>query len=283
MEAAGGFLDQWLTTLFDRGEPEIAITTYFLLLARILPLIQQCPFLGAKILPNPVKMIFALCLSTIFLPKVLFQLSGPLQFGMPFLLLAGKEFVIGFIIGFFANIPFSIMQNIGFIIDHQRGAASLMINDPTIQNQASPMGTLFNYLLIIIFYISNGIFIFFDLVATSYDVIPPDVFLNSTLVIQEGKFAEILFDLLNQFMKVSIQLAAPSIIIILMTDFFLGIANRLAPQVQITFLGMGLKSTIPIAVLTAGWYLFCQALHDETITWFHQVETLIREIGKASA
>jgi type III secretory pathway component EscT len=47
---------------------------------------------------------------------------------------------------------------------------------------------------------------------------------------------------------------------ILMTELFLGIANRLAPNVQISFLGMALKSLIGIVFLALAWLLITQKL-----------------------
>jgi len=65
----------------------------------------------------------------------------------------------------------------------------------------------------------------------------------------------------SKVFAVGIQLAAPSILAILMTEMFLGIANRLAPQVQIVFLGMSLKSLVGLAVLCAAWFFIIQQLN----------------------
>ena len=86
---------------------------------------------------------------------------------------------VGLVIGFIMSMPFVIVQNAGIIIDHQRGGASLMVNDPTVQNQSSPLGTLFNMVLIFIFYTLDGPFLFLNAIITSYDVIPPDRMLNT--------------------------------------------------------------------------------------------------------
>ena len=230
---------------------------------RIVPMIANAPFLGAKIIPTPVKIIEAVSLLIIFLPTILQTTTTKLVFNETILILAAKEFLIGFILGFFVSIPFSLMQSVGTLIDHQRGSASLMVNDPSMQNQVSPLGLFFNYILIYLFYISEGPFHFFDLINTSFHVIPLDKFLSPVFFHTNTAFFDHLVPLVNKFVSLTVQLAAPSLIIILMTDFFLGIANRLAPQVQIIFLGMGLKSTIPLVVIALGWSLFLQeALHQ---------------------
>ena len=62
---------------------------------------------------------------------------------------------------------------------------------------------------------------------------------------------------------------------ILMTDVFLGIANRLAPQVQITFLGMPLKSLLALTIVTLGLKLFTDQLVIETYDWLQLVKRAV--------
>jgi type III secretion protein T len=76
-------------------------------------------------------------------------------------------------------------------------------------------------------------------------------------------------------MILSIQLATPALLAILMTDVFLGIANRLAPQVQITFLGMPLKSLLALAVVCLGWKLFTEELQKQVYQWITIVKNMI--------
>jgi type III secretory pathway component EscT len=161
------------------------------------------------------------------------------------------------------------------LIDHQRGGASLMVNDPTIQNQSSPLGTIFNLVLIYLFFMIDGPFLFIDAIMTSYDVVPPDQFINPYFFERTSQFWDLLIKLLNTAMKIAVQLASPALIAILMTDVFLGIANRLATQVQITFLGLPLKSLLALTVLFIGWRVFTQQMVVETYSWLSTIENVI--------
>ena len=80
-------------------------------------------------------------------------------------------------------------------------------------------------------------------------------------------------------MLLTVQLASPSLIIILMTDFFLGIANRLAPQVQIIFLGLGLKAGMPLIVIALGWSLFLEVSTIESVKETRSLNDIIREMA----
>jgi len=188
-----------------------------------------------------------------------------------------KEVFIGFVLGFIIGVPFMIVQNAGIIIDHQRGGASLMVNDPTIQNQSSPLGTLFNFVLICIFYVLDGPFLFIDAIVTSYEIVPPDKFFNPNFFSKDSTFWSVqMMELLNKMMVITIRLASPALLTILMTDVFLGIANRLAPQVQITFLGMPLKSLLALAVVFLGWELFTDELGHEIYYWLSYINNTLK-------
>ncbi len=247
----------------------------FLFMARILPIIALAPFFGSKILPHPVKMTFALSLFVIFIPQLLLVTTTPLTFDWLLLILLMKELFIGFAMGFIISVPFTIVQNAGIIIDHQRGGASLMVNDPTIQNQSSPLGTLFNFVLIFIFFRLNGPFLFIDAITTSYEVIPPDQFFNTHFFLRGSGFWDLQLKLFNKMMIISIQLCTPALLAMLMTDVFLGIANRLAPQVQITFLGMPLKSLFALAVVCVGWKIFTDDLAKLAYDWINITKNMV--------
>ncbi|MDB2614260.1 flagellar biosynthetic protein FliR [Chlamydiales bacterium] len=155
-----GFLSDYMVKLLS-GEAETLMKLMFLSLCRLLPIVGMAPFLGAKVLPHPVKIVLALSLWLIFLPMIASDLSGEIVYGPIFFVLAAKELLIGTILGFLISIPFILMQSVGFIIDHQRGAASLMVSDPAVQNQASPIGLFYNFILIYLFYYIDGPFYFF--------------------------------------------------------------------------------------------------------------------------
>lgn len=241
----------------------------------MLPIIALSPFFGARVLPHHVKVTFAISLFVIFLPQLLFVTTTPMGFNLSLLMMFIKELFVGYAMGYLISCPFIIVQNAGIMIDHQRGGASLMVNDPTIQNQSSPLGTLFNMVLIYLFFVIDGPFLFIEAISTSYEIIPPDQFFNTHFFLKGSGFWEMQIKLFAKVMNLSIQLATPALLIILMTDTFLGIANRLAPQVQITFLGMPLKSLLALAVICFGWKIFAQELVKQLYDWLNAMNNMI--------
>jgi len=277
--ADGTYLYVLLTSAFNANDPLAVLSLLFLFLARMLPIIAIAPFFGSRVLPHPVKMTLTLSLFVIFLPQLLTVTTQHLTFSPYTLLLIGKELFIGFILGFIISMPFTIAQNTGLIIDHQRGGASLMVNDPTIQNQSSPLGTLFNMVLIYLFFTIDGPFIFLNAMIDSYNVIPPDQFINTAFFDKASNFWDLMVKLFNKVMVLSMQLSAPALLAILMTDTFLGIANRLAPQVQITFLGMPLKSLLALVVVCFGFRLLSEELIRQCYHWLDTIASILKMLA----
>jgi type III secretion protein T len=242
---------------------------------RIMPIIGLAPFFGARVLPHPTKVVFSLILVLAVMPKLLLTSTVALQFSTDLILLCLKEVLIGIIMGFFLGLPFMIVSSAGIFIDHQRGAASLMVNDPTIQNQSSPIGTLYNNILIIIFFTIDGPFFIIDAMLDSFEYLPPDKFLNPLFFAPQAFIKEKLVKCLQVFAVISLQLAAPSLIAMLMTDTFLGVINRLAPQVQIYFLGIGLKSWLACLMVCIGWIYFTDVMKKELIGWLREFLEMI--------
>jgi len=219
---------------------------------------------------------------TIFLPQLLTGTTTPLDFNLILILYMIKEMFIGLIIGNLISLPFAIAQGAGIIIDHQRGGASLMVNDPTVQNQSSPLGTLFNMVLIYIFWVINGPWDFLNAISLSYDIVPLDKFINPAFFAHGSISMKTIITLLNQIMIMTTQLATPALIAILMTDSFLGIANRLAPQVQITFLGMPLKSLLGLTIVCLGWRLLVKQMIWDSNYWINKVLEMVKYFGIGS-
>jgi len=250
------YVDLYLNTAFAQNDLVPIITLMFLFFGRILPIIALVPVFGGRLMPRPAKVAFAISLFAIFLPQLISITKTPLTFNISMAGLMLKEVFIGALIGFFISIPFSIVQNCGILIDHQRGGSSLMVNDPSMQNQSSPLGLLYNYMLIYLFFSIDGPFLILEMISNSYQAVPPDVMLNPAIFSPESPILSYAIRIVGNVMIFSTQLAAPALIMVLMTDFFLGIANRLAPQVQITFLGMPLKSLLALTIVFFGWDLF---------------------------
>ena len=214
-----------------------------------------------------IRVMFGVALTAIFLPQNLMHVKENIPFAMPFVGYLLKELLVGLALGFLSSIPFFTAQMSGSLVDFQRGASSLQVTDPTTKSQTGPIGILYNLVLITLFFSLGGPFYFFEGVGTSYEIIPVDGLVSPTLMSIQNHFWKFVIELAQKMFTLSVQLAAPALIGILLTDMFLGIANRLAPQVQIVFLGIPLKSWVGLAMLVSAWSLILNVMGKHSIDW----------------
>jgi type III secretion protein T len=270
----------YLTYLFSIPDlsPVSLLTLFVLTLFRIAPIVRLAPFLGAKLVPTTARMGIVIALSLVFLPNIVAFTPHDLSFDLAFVGYALKELLIGFGLGLLVAVPFFVASSAGIFIDFMRGSSQLMQQDITMQQQASPLGIVYNYILIVIYYQLDGPFLFFDALLKSYEIMPPNVLINTKFLNLSAPYWKTGIDFLNHIVDMALRIAAPALVAVLMAELFLGIANRLAPQVQIAFLGMALKSLIGILLLWAGWFFILKQTGNQAIDWTHKIDQIIQSM-----
>jgi type III secretion protein T len=218
-------------------------------------------------------------LTVMFLPHMAMTSKTLISFNIEFIFLCVKELFIGFILAIFVAIPFFMAESAGTTIDFLRGSSSLQVTNPVMQTQASDLGLLYNFVLIVIFYQIDGPFYFFNALFETYTLIPADGWVPLQFFNFDHPFWQAVWGSINRILAVAIQLAAPSLLAILMTEMFLGIANRLAPQVQIAFLGMSLKSLAGLAMLCGAWFFILKQLTKQTMLWINDTNMIVQTLA----
>lgn len=251
-------------------------SAFFLNLMRMMPIINQAPFFGSRVLPGPTKIMFAVSLFFIFLPQIFLNMSTELALNSNLVLLALKELLIGFILGFIISVPFLAASAAGALVDFQRGSSSLTQHDPIMQTQSSPIGLFYNYLSLMVFFAIDGPTHFIDAISTSYQIIPIDQFISRDFFANyQGPFWQNFVKLMQVFCNLFIQLASPPLVAVFVADMFLGLVNRLAPQVQISFLGMSLKSLLGVGFLFLSFTLLNKELQKQLFIWLKYTSNVI--------
>jgi len=95
----------------------------------------------------------------------------------------------------------------------------------------------------------------------------------------DAPFWELPLSIYSTIVISGVKLASPALIVILMTDTFLGIANRLAPQVQMVFLGMPLKALFGIGIVWVGWTTMVRYIGNFAMSWLDQITILVHNLG----
>lgn len=217
------------------------------LLPRILAIFTIIPLFNHQLLPGVLRNTLAIALCLVMLPVMLKLLHThpPVANNMlPFLL--AKEALIGLILGFFLAIPFWGLEAVGFFIDNQRGASIASSFNPLTGNDSSPLGIMFNQCFLVYFLVSGGFGLLLTVIYQSYLLWSPLEF-SLHFTHDAGK---LLIAQLDRLMTLGIVLSAPVILAMFLSELGLALISRFAPQLQVFFLAMPIKSGVAIFMLT---------------------------------
>jgi type III secretion protein T len=211
--------------------------------ARLLPLFLLLPFMNRNMVPRTIATAIASALGLIIVPTL--PPLNSVGFDTTFLMLLGKEAIIGLVMGYVAAIPFWTLEAVGFVVDNQRGASMAATINPMTGHDTSPLGILFNYAFITYFMVSGGLLLLLSMIYDSYRLWPPLSFWPNW----NADAANLLLVQLNRFVMNALLLAAPVLLAMFLAELGLALVSRFAPQLQVFFLAMPIKSALGIFVL----------------------------------
>ena len=219
-----------------------------LLLARILPIIILTPMLGGNLLPRRLRIGVSMLLVLALLPALSpATLAAANITGVSYLVYFGKELLIGLTMAKMIDLLYQTFVSFGAIVDLSRGATIASVYDPVTQQQQSILGLFFLQCGIVLFLVLGGHMVVIEAFADSLATLPPTELLPARLQ-GETAVTQILV-LFAQMLIVAVKLSAPVLAVILLVDVVLGLLNRVAPQVQVYFLGLTAKSFVGLLIL----------------------------------
>lgn len=216
-----------------------------LAMARIGGAFAICPALTETMIPGVARRAAVLAFAFIVIPYVKADMPPGEPVWWAFALLAAREAFIGFLLGFFAAIPFWVAENVGNFIDNQRGATMGEVYSPLSGTQVSTTGIFFTQLVSTLFFTGGAVLIFLGALYKSYAVWP--VF-DAALAFAPDAPVQIL-GTLDGMLRATGVIAAPIIIVMFLATIGLGLVNRTAPQLNVFFLSMPVKSALGVAAL----------------------------------
>jgi flagellar biosynthetic protein FliR len=213
-----------------------------LIFARMLGACMQIPFLGGQMIPNQLKVSIPLVF-TAFLYPIIASSVSPAHvpaFGIPFFILALKEVFIGYVLGHICSLPFYAVEMSGGFMDTQRGTTFAQVLAPLLGGQTSLLSQFYLLLFITIFLGLGGNHLVIGAIGESFRVLP--ILAWPTALNPQAPFVNEVIDLTGAIFTLALQLSAPVVVAMLLTDLTLGVVNRTAPNVQVFWLGMPIKT-----------------------------------------
>jgi len=204
-----------------------------------------CPALSDSMVMGTARRVAVLSFSLLVTPTVLAAMPAGEVSISALIPCALKEAVIGVLIGFFASIPFWVAENIGNLIDNQRGATMGEVYSPLSGTQVSTTGIFFTQVVSTLFFVSGAVLLFLGAVYHSYVIWP--VFADLPSFANDAPLQ--MLATLDGTLKTTVVISAPVVILMILATIGLGFVNRTAPQLNVFFLSMPIKSALGLAML----------------------------------
>jgi flagellar biosynthetic protein FliR len=228
-------------TLFTLSTAQIA--AFLLIFARIGGCCVTAPVLSSARIPPQIRAALSVALAVLLQPVVAphgieMGTSLPL-YG----LLVVREVLVGVVLGYVANLIFTIVQMAGEAQDTQAGYGFVGVVDPTFSHQGAILGQFQMVLLWVVFFVINGHHALISAIVESFWAVP-----LTKVVLQEGLAAHMAAQV-TMLMLAALRIGAPIIAAVLLTDMALGILQRTAPQLNLIAVGFQVKTTVAILAL----------------------------------
>jgi type III secretion protein T len=228
--------------LFDT--PLRFLTAFGYALPRLFAMFSMIPILTQQALPGLLRTGFVGGIALLLVPSLLepsTQVSGAV--GMIGIVV--KEVLLGMAIGFVMAIPLWAFEAMGAFIDNQRGASIAQIINPLTGHDSSPLGELFSQAAMTYLLASGGMVILLGVAYSSYEIWP--VF--GSLPRIDANAGVVLLSLFDRLTRLAVLTGAPVLIAMFLAEMGLALISRFAPQLQVFFLAMGIKSALAMFVL----------------------------------
>lgn len=214
-------------------------------MARIGGAFAICPALTDSMIPGVARRAFVLGISILAVPPVMATMPPGEPNHFMFAVVAAKEVFVGFLLGFFAAIPFWIAENVGNFIDNQRGATMGEVYSPLNGSQVSTLGVFFSQIASTLFFVGGAVFVLLASLYMSYGIWP--VF--GSWVTMTHQTPVVILGTADEMIRTTLIISAPVVIVMFLATIGLGFVNRTAPQLNVFFLSMPVKSALGIAFL----------------------------------
>ena len=218
------------------------LTLFMMILARMSGFVLFNPLFGRQSIPGLVKSGLILLLSVTVYPMTDYRPEIPemmLALGVHLLL----EIAVGYFLGLVMNIFFYIPLLGGETIDTQMGMSMGKTYDPGSQSSVSVTASLFNILMILLFFTANGHHTLLRIILVSGRIVP-----FGAVALGEELYSAVL-ELFIECTVMAIKLCMPILAAELLGQVGMGILMKVIPQINVFAINIELKVIVGLALL----------------------------------
>ena len=217
------------------------ITLFLVILARMSGFVLFNPILGRQSVPTVYRsgMILLLAVTVFTITDAGPAVPGSiLEMGLMLVL----ELAVGYILGLVMNLFFYIPLLGGETIDTQMGMSMGKTYDPGSQTSVSVSATLFNTLMLLLFFAANGHHTLMRVILVSGEIVP-----FGQVVLGQDLYAAVV-ELFIDCTILGIKLCMPILAAELLGQMSMGVLMKVIPQINIFVINIDMKVIIGVGL-----------------------------------
>lgn len=220
-----------------------SMDVFFLIFARVMGIFLVAPFFSRMQVPSFVKVGLNMIISYSILPFLIYQSQMNYDF-IELIFLFIKEFVLGLVIGYTAQMFFNIFISAGSLADIQMGLSMAQTVDPSTNIRMTNTGNLLTAFAYLIFFASNSHHLLIRGIVNSFALLPigKGVFYTSN-------FLNYVIKLLLYVIETSLLIIMPIMIVLILGNILLAFMSKVMPQMNVFIVGMPFKIFVGFIVL----------------------------------
>ena len=232
---------------------------FMICLARVGSMVGSIPVFSGGQTPAQLRVSLAVMFALVAWPAVSdympVEAYAPLELGV----VIAKQVILGLLVGLLGQLVFMAAEFAGALIGVQMGFAAANVFDPTTQQQVALISQFQGVLAILLFLALDIHHLFLEAIVASFKMLPPGS-LNLT-----GGAIPFLVEITNHSFTLSIQLVAPILVLLMLSNLTLGLMSRVFPQLNVFMLSFPLNIGISFIVMGLTFGVFAESLSHELL------------------
>ena len=213
------------------------ILLFALVLLRCSTFVMTSAVFSSSSIPVHFKILFSLVFSMLMFPLISSHGVESTFIDAHLIELVIREVLVGLVMGFMTRMFFFAVSMIGDLLSISLGLSAAQMYNPLNGGQSQIMDQFFTWVSLMIFLALGGHHILINALASSFSVISIAQNKFST-----GLFAEVVVNY-YKLLIISIQIAAPILVAMLLTNLAMGILGRTVPQINV------LVTSFPVTIM----------------------------------
>lgn len=216
---------------------------FLLILVRVTCFVYIAPFFSMSNTPRNVRIALSVFI-TILLYQVIPGQELEYQTVIGYAILVLKEAVTGLLIGFGANLCTSIVSFAGHVADMEMGLSMASMMDPTTKQSTTISGIYYNYMVMLILFISGMHRYLLKALAETYTLIP----VNGAIFDTDALLGSML-QFMSDYIIIGFRICLPIFAVMVILNAVLGVLAKVSPQLNMFAVGIQMKVLVGISVL----------------------------------